>query len=583
MEILACFPDESLGLSGEENTGVIQDSIRTQDGEQEDESHNLTTDGCHSFSFCHSIDTQISSSRNEMQEYDSICVGGPLDTIQEVESMPSCSSLRYPSPLESSTSRSGGASTSSSPTNSLSSSSNRTGESHLQLLSELTPISHESLSSAEQCCKSCSMDNAELLEQPTSLSNITEGEQTDKVDNHSTVPSFHKQALLSSHNDNCAEDAPKLSLAMINASPFDEGEAEKQSPTILLPKVSSAVLSPTSPFIQHHDHQRVWVSHPTLGYSPGTITKVLEGDKVLVSVDGDSVNESSLVIMNISESAPVHPSCLEGVPDLLALGEFDLGPLLHNIRVRYFKNEIYTSIGLPILISVNPYKAIPELYSSKTATRYRSIGQLGMPTLSQVVSELPPHPFLIAQIALSNVYCGLLDQSIIISGESGAGKTEATKIILSYLAGGDDGIDARALGRELGHPPTQALKNNHQVHPTPNRNVLPVEAQITRSNPVLESFGNAKTLRNDNSSRFGKFTQIVFDTKNRKLVGARISNYLLEKSRIVRQQDDERNYHIFYQLCCGRERLDSQLQRHLSLDDPERFQYLDRCTNVPGT
>lgn len=303
---------------------------------------------------------------------------------------------------------------------------------------------------------------------------------------------------------------------------------------------------------------RVWTAHPTLGFAPGTITKTLGDGKMVVSVDGS--RES--IIMRISDSVPVHPSCLQGVPDLLGLGEFDLGPLLHNIRVRYFRNEIYTSIGYPILLSVNPYKPIPKLYSPQTVAKYRTMGKLGTSH-----NELPPHPFLIAQIALSNLLSGSADQSIIISGESGAGKTEATKIILSYLAGGDD----RALGRELGH----------RVSDSPH-NQISVETQITRSNPVLESFGNAKTLRNDNSSRFGKFTQVLFDKASQRLVGARISNYLLEKSRIILQQEGERNYHIFYQLCAGRELLDREIQVRLSLLEPERFRFLNRCTTISG-
>lgn len=349
--------------------------------------------------------------------------------------------------------------------------------------------------------------------------------------------------------------------------------------------------------------ERIWVEHPELGFTPVLVLGKAEDAKgTIIQYDN---GETATV--NIANPAPVHPSCLDGVADLLTLGEFDIGPLLHNVRVRYFKNEIYTAVGPPILISVNPYASIARLYAPETAERYRkeasyggAAGRASTSTSAEKTSTttpqpLPPHPFRIAQTALNHLYNRESDQSIIISGESGAGKTEATKIILGYLAevsgmpglrvssptakssssprvsgGGGGGLDNRRerLRRRQAEFGTEGLPG--------------VEIQITESNHLLESFGNAKTLRNDNSSRFGKFTQVYFDLETRKLIGARITNYLLEKSRIVTQQAGERNYHVFYQLCAGRELLDPQTQDLLQLDDAQHFQYLHQCTSVPA-
>lgn len=292
----------------------------------------------------------------------------------------------------------------------------------------------------------------------------------------------------------------------------------------------------------------VWVPHPDLGSAMAYVSQALDGDCVLATLVRNQISEAETSLrVKAADVKPVHPSCLEGFPDLLSLGEFNLGPLLHNIRIRYFKNEIYTSIGPAILISVNPYRDLPKLYSAQTASKYR-----------QQHDNVPPHPFALAQKALNELGRGGLDQSIIISGESGAGKTEATKIILSYLAGETE--KKRRAFHTQSTPPDQTS----------------VEMQVTRSNPVLESFGNAKTVRNDNSSRFGKFLQVFFF--NSAVVGGSISSYLLEKSRIATQQEDERNYHIFYQLCRGWHALDPALR----LDRPEAFRYLRGCVEVDG-
>ncbi|EED91560.1 predicted protein, partial [Thalassiosira pseudonana CCMP1335] len=210
-----------------------------------------------------------------------------------------------------------------------------------------------------------------------------------------------------------------------------------------------------------------------------------------------------------------------GIPDVLHLPNVTEASLLHALRVRYNREEIYTSAG-PILMSVNPYKMI-------------TLGVSGEDLYSdQRINALPCHLFQVADRA----YNSLLSSSVIISGESGAGKTEATKKIMQYLARitkgkGGGGSCSRAEGG-----------GNIKMAST-------LEDRVLSSNPLLESFGNARTLKNDNSSRFGKFIKISFNTETGAIVGASISNYLLEKTRITTQIEGERNYHIFYQIFSG--------------------------------
>ena len=188
--------------------------------------------------------------------------------------------------------------------------------------------------------------------------------------------------------------------------------------------------------------------------------------------------------------------------------------ILHNLRIRYKEDTIYTSIS-SILISVNPFKLLP-LYTPEMLDKYRNGGR-----------EQPPHVFAIAYNSYHNMLADAKDQSVVISGESGAGKSEATKLILQFLTDVSGKITGHAVA---GHLASDSL-----------------EQQILAANPILEAFGNAKTLRNNNSSRFGKLITVNFDHTG-SIIGGNIINYLLEKSRIVFQTKGERNYHIFYQL-----------------------------------
>lgn len=179
-------------------------------------------------------------------------------------------------------------------------------------------------------------------------------------------------------------------------------------------------------------------------------------------------------------------------------------------------------------MAVNPYQVLP-IYTGDQIKLYKD----------KRIGELPPHIFAIGDNAYTNMKRSGQDQCIIISGESGAGKTESTKLILQYLA---------------------AISGQHSW----------IEQQILEANPILEAFGNAKTTRNDNSSRFGKYIDIHFN-QHGIIEGAKIDQYLLEKSRIVGQADQERNYHIFYCMIAG---LSDQEKKLLELQDSSKYYYL---------
>ena len=277
----------------------------------------------------------------------------------------------------------------------------------------------------------------------------------------------------------------------------------------------------------------IWIyPHKELSWAVGEIKSVSLNSYFVQAIDNP---RDPFYEVPKQSAFPVYASCISGVPDLLSLEEFNEGALLNNVRARYFQNKIYTSVGEPILISVNPYQNLP-IYNEEMARSYRA----------KLNTE--PHLFLIAQKAYENLRES--SQSIIISGESGSGKTEAAKIILGYLAG------------------TQ-------------KEFSSIASKVIDSNPILEAFGNAKTLRNDNSSRFGKFIQIHFDKARLKLQSASIENYLLEKSRIVTQLQGERNYHFFYQLCAG---ASDQEKAAFKILPPSEYYYLTRgnCLYIEG-
>ncbi|XP_064185624.1 unconventional myosin-Ib isoform X5 [Anguilla rostrata] len=220
-----------------------------------------------------------------------------------------------------------------------------------------------------------------------------------------------------------------------------------------------------------------------------------------------------------------------GVGDMVLLEPLTEESFIENLKKRFDHNEIYTYIG-SVVISINPYRSLP-IFTPDKVEEYRN----------RNFYELSPHIYALADEAYRSLRDQDKDQCILITGESGAGKTEASKLVMSYVAA------VCGKGQEVNK----------------------VKEQLLQSNPVLEAFGNAKTVRNDNSSRFGKYMDIEFDFKGDPLGGV-ISNYLLEKSRVVKQPRGERNFHIFYQLLSG---APEDTLKKLKLDrDFSKYNYL---------
>ncbi|XP_006025644.1 myosin-11 isoform X2 [Alligator sinensis] len=275
----------------------------------------------------------------------------------------------------------------------------------------------------------------------------------------------------------------------------------------------------------------VWVPSEKHGFEAASI-KEEKGDEVLIELaeNGKKVTVSK---DDIQKMNPPKFSKVEDMAELTCLNE---ASVLHNIRERYFSGLIYTYSGL-FCVVVNPYKYLP-IYSEKIIDMYKGKKR----------HEMPPHIYAIADTAYRNMLQDREDQSILCTGESGAGKTENTKKVIQYLAvvaSSHKGKKDTSITGEL-------------------------EKQLLQANPILEAFGNAKTVKNDNSSRFGKFIRINFDVTGY-IVGANIETYLLEKSRAIRQARDERTFHIFYYLLAG---ASEQMKSELLLEGFNNYTFL---------
>ncbi|XP_049529678.1 myosin heavy chain, muscle isoform X20 [Anopheles darlingi] len=253
-----------------------------------------------------------------------------------------------------------------------------------------------------------------------------------------------------------------------------------------------------------------WVPDEKEGYLLGEI-KATKGDLVTVGLPGGETKDYKKDLVS-----QVNPPKYEKCEDMSNLTYLNDASVLHNLRQRYYAKLIYTYSGL-FCVVINPYKRYP-LYTNRCAKMYRGKRR----------NEVPPHLFAVSDGAYVNMLTNHENQSMLITGESGAGKTENTKKVIAYFA---------TIGAS-GKKDENAEKKGS------------LEDQVVQTNPVLEAFGNAKTVRNDNSSRFGKFIRIHF-TGSGKLAGADIETYLLEKARVISQQSLERSYHIFYQLMSG--------------------------------
>uniref|UniRef100_A0A8C4MCR3 Myosin VIIA n=1 Tax=Equus asinus asinus TaxID=83772 RepID=A0A8C4MCR3_EQUAS len=267
----------------------------------------------------------------------------------------------------------------------------------------------------------------------------------------------------------------------------------------------------------------------------GAVVKLCDSGQIQV-VD-DEGNEHWISPQNATHIKPMHPTSVHGVEDMIRLGDLNEAGILRNLLIRYRDHLIYTYTG-SILVAVNPYQLL-SIYSPKHIRQYTN----------KKIGEMPPHIFAIADNCYFNMKRNSRDQCCIISGESGAGKTESTKLILQFLA---------------------AISGQHSW----------IEQQVLEATPILEAFGNAKTIRNDNSSRFGKYIDIHFN-KRGAIEGAKIEQYLLEKSRVCRQAPDERNYHVFY---CMLEGMSEEQKRKLGLGGASDYNYLamGNCITCEG-
>nr|CAB3467583.1 unnamed protein product [Digitaria exilis] len=280
----------------------------------------------------------------------------------------------------------------------------------------------------------------------------------------------------------------------------------------------------------------VWAEDPGICWVDGEVVKIKGEEAEILATNGKKI------VANLSK---LYPKDMEaaagGVDDMTKLSYLHEPGVLQNLAIRYELNEIYTYTG-NILIAVNPFQRLPHLYDPHMMQQYK-----GAP-----FGELSPHVFAVADVAYRAMINEHKSNAILVSGESGAGKTETTKMLMRYLAylGGRAATEGRT-----------------------------VEQQVLESNPVLEAFGNAKTVRNNNSSRFGKFVEIQFD-KHGRISGAAIRTYLLERSRVCQISDPERNYHCFYLLCSAPQ---EEVEKY-KLGNPKAFHYLNQsnCYELVG-
>ncbi|KAL0409114.1 UNVERIFIED_CONTAM: Myosin-1 [Sesamum radiatum] len=295
-----------------------------------------------------------------------------------------------------------------------------------------------------------------------------------------------------------------------------------------------AVKKTSAMYMRGYKHQDImklqsWFQLPDGNWELGTILRTSGNDSLISLAEGKvlKVNSESLV--------PANPDILDGVDDLMQLSYLNEPSVLYNLQYRYDQDMIYTKAG-PVLVAINPFKKV-SLYGNDYIDAYKR------KTMDS------PHVYAITDTAMREMIRDEVNQSIIISGESGAGKTETAKIAMQYLA---------ALGGGSG-----------------------IEYEILKTNPILEAFGNAKTLRNDNSSRFGKLIEIHFSDTG-KISGARIQTCCFdEQSRVVQCSEGERSYHIFYQLCAGAPTI---LREKLNLKNADEFKYLSQsnCFTISG-
>ncbi|KAM4016656.1 myosin-10-like isoform 10-T11 [Anomaloglossus baeobatrachus] len=293
--------------------------------------------------------------------------------------------------------------------------------------------------------------------------------------------------------------------------------------------------------------KQVWVPSEKHGFEAASI-KEERGDEVVLEL----AENGKKVVINKDDIQKMNPPKFTKVEDMAELTCLNEASVLHNLKDRYYSGLIYTYSGL-FCVVINPYKNLP-IYTEQIVEMYRGKKR----------HEMPPHIYAISETAYRSMLQDREDQSILCTGESGAGKTENTKKVIQYLAH----VASSHKGRK--------------EHTAPNSSAVSygeLEHQLLQANPILEAFGNAKTVKNDNSSRFGKFIRINFDVAGY-IVGANIETYLLEKSRAIRQAKDERTFHVFYQLLAGS---GEHVKTDLLLEGFNQYRFLSNGNiTIPG-
>lgn len=375
---------------------------------------------------------------------------------------------------------------------------------------------------------------------------------------NSVSSSFSKTKRSYSHNSSFCDDDRSVSTIVTTATSSMRSQQWGWTSGVLVDRTSKAL------FVKLDDDED-------------------EGGPVL-ELAATAMQDEVLVLGNDYENSSKEPPS-----DLITLTHLHEPAVVNSLKERYAMDVIYTATG-PVLIALNPFKPLRQLYGEETMKKYWEKAEKNLKG-----NDLEPHVYQIADSSFRNMMRQMEDgindtatmkanQAILVSGESGAGKTVTTKFVMKYLA---------ALSKRASAPPEKAKRAYLQVEenkrlsqqmmtsPLPKKKESKmiqfssdsIESKVLQSNPILESFGNARTIRNDNSSRFGKFIEMQF-TSGGKLVGATIETYLLEKVRLVTQSPGERNYHIFFELLQGMDKRELKKYYLSSSSSPDDFQMM---------
>ncbi|KAH8502982.1 hypothetical protein H0E87_014335 [Populus deltoides] len=353
-----------------------------------------------------------------------------------------------------------------------------------------------------------------------------------------------------------SEDSPYSRTAILIEQRPSVGDEDLDTVVMPLPSISASLEGTQfwmHIYLEAVEKLQSWFQLPNGNWELGKILSTSGTESTISLPDGKvlKVKTESLV--------PANPDILDGVDDLMQLSYLNEPSVLYNLQYRYNRDMIYTKAG-PVLVAINPFKEVPlygnnyiEAYKNKSmeSPHVYAITDTAIREMIRAVLEIahPLKKWVIDSANLASLSAhGLIASLVFFGGESGAGKTETAKIAMQYLA---------ALGGGSG-----------------------IEYEILKTNPILEAFGNAKTLRNDNSSRFGKLIEIHF-SETGKISGAKIQTFLLEKSRVVQCMEGERSYHIFYQLCAG---ASPKLREKINLKIASEYKYLrqSNCYTITG-